>query len=52
MVNGDLIDMDDDLVKFSVSYFPTKVAAIRIKQVFDCWNQHTIPGKITSLAAC
>lgn len=46
MVNDDLIDMDDDLVKFSVSTFTTQVAAVGIKQVFDSWNQHPIPGKI------
>ena len=49
MVNDDLIDMDDDLVKFSVSTFTTQVAAVGIKQVFDSWNQHPIPGKIYSL---
>lgn len=47
MVNDDLIDMDDDLVKFSVSTFTTQVAAVRIKQVFDSWNQHPIPGNIS-----
>ena len=46
MVNDDLIDMDDDLVKFSVSNFATQVAAVGIKQVFDSWNQHPIPGKL------
>ena len=45
MVNDDLLDMDDDLVKFSVSTFATEVAAVGIKQVFDSWNQHPIPGK-------
>ena len=49
MVNDDLIDMDDDLIKFSVSTFTTQVAAVGIKQVFDSWNQHPIPGKIYSL---
>lgn len=46
MVNDDLIDMDDDLVKFSASTSTTQVAAVGIKQVFDSWNQHPIPGKI------
>ena len=46
MVNDDLIDMDDDLVKVSVSTFTTQVAAVGIKQVFDSWNQHPIHGKI------
>ena len=45
MVNDDLIDMDDDLVKFSVSTFATQVAAVGIKQVFHSCNQHPIPGK-------
>ena len=45
MVNDDLIDVDDDLFKFSVSNFATEVAAVGIKQVSDIWNQHPIPGK-------
>ena len=45
MVNDNLIDVDDDLYKFSVSNFATEVAAVGIKQVFDNWNQHPIPGK-------
>ena len=51
MVNDDLIDMDDDLVKFSVSTFTSQVAAVGIKQVFDSWNQHPIPGKFINLSA-
>ena len=45
MVSDDLIDVDDDPFKFSVSNFGTQVAAVGIKQVFDSWNQHPIPGK-------
>ena len=47
MVNDNLIDVDDDLFKFSWSNFATEVAAraVGIKQVFDIWNQHPIPGK-------
>ena len=45
MVNDDQLNMEDDIVKFSVSYFTTKVAAVGIKQVFDSWNKHTIPGE-------
>ena len=45
MVNDDLIEMDDDLVKCSVSNFATQVAAVGIKEVFDSWTQHPIPGK-------
>ena len=48
MVNDDLIDMDDDLVKFSVSTFTTQVAAVGIKQAFDSLNQHPIPGELYS----
>ena len=45
MINDDLIYMDDDLIKFSVSDVATQVAAGGIKQAFDSWNQHPIPGK-------
>lgn len=51
IVNDDLIDMDDDLVKFLVSTFTTQVAAVGIKQVFDSWNQHPIPSKFINLSA-
>ena len=45
MINDDLIDKDDALINFSVSEVATQVAAGGIKQVFDSWNQHPIPGK-------
>ena len=45
LVNDDLIDVGDDPFKFSVSNFANQVAAVGIKQVFDSWNQHLIPGK-------
>lgn len=48
MVNDDLIDMDDDLVKFSVSNFATQIAAVGIRQVFDSWNLHQIPGSLNT----
>ena len=35
MVIDDLIDVDDDPFKFSVSNFATQIAAVGIKQVFD-----------------
>ena len=44
MANDDIIDMGDDFTRFSVSTFANKVAAVGIKQVFDSWNLHTIPG--------
>lgn len=40
MVTVDLIDMDDDMVKFSVSNLATQIAAVGIRQVFDSWNLH------------
>lgn len=35
IVNDDLIDMDDDLAKFSVSNCATQIAAVGIREVFD-----------------
>ena len=46
MVNEDLINMDDDMNKFCVSWFTSRVADIGIKQVISSWNNHAIPGKI------
>ena len=45
MVNEDLINMDDDMNKFCVSWFTSRVADIGIKQVISSWNNHAIPGK-------
>ena len=45
MVNEDLINMDDDMNKFCVSWFTSRTADIGIKQVISSWNNHPIPGK-------
>ena len=45
MVNEDLINMDDDMNKFCVSWFTSRIADIGIQQVISSWNNHAIPGK-------
>jgi len=45
MVNEDLINMDDDMNKFCVSWFTSRTADIGIKQVISSWSNHPIPGK-------
>lgn len=45
MVNEDLINMDDDMNKFCVSWFTSRTADIGIKRVISSWNNHPIPGK-------
>lgn len=45
MVNKDLINMDDDMNKFCVSWFTSRTADNGIKQVISSWNNHPIPGK-------
>ena len=45
MANDELIDMDDDITKFCVLWFISRVADTGIKQVIDGWNNHSIPGK-------
>lgn len=44
-VNEDLINMDDDMNKFCVSWFTPRIAGIGIQQVISSWNNHAIPGK-------
>lgn len=44
MANDELINMDDDITKFCVSWFVSRVADTGIKQVIDSWNNHPIPG--------
>ena len=44
MVNAELLNMDDDITKFCVSWLMTRVADPGIKQVIQSWNSHSIPG--------
>ena len=43
MANDELINMDDDITKFCISWFVSRVADTGIKQVIDSWNNHPIP---------
>ena len=45
MVNEDLINMDDDMNNFCVSWFTSRTADIGIRQVISSCNNHSIPGK-------
>lgn len=47
MVNEDLLNMDDDMNKFCVSWFASRVAGTGIKQVIASWNNHSIPGNVS-----
>lgn len=44
MVNAELLNMDDEITKFCVSWLVTRVADPGIKQVIQSWNNHSIPG--------
>lgn len=38
------IDMNDDVVKFSVSWVTIRVVATPVQRFISAWNAHTIPG--------
>lgn len=42
--NEDLIDMDDNIIKFCVSEFCLLVIKLSIQNMIDAWNARTIPG--------
>lgn len=45
MEENDEIDMDNDHVKFCVSWFCIQVANVGTKSFVSSWNEHRIPGK-------
>ncbi|XP_020911488.1 uncharacterized protein LOC110249211, partial [Exaiptasia diaphana] len=45
MVNEEIIDMDDDVTKFCVSWVSSYVCFTGTCQVIDAWNNHPILGK-------
>ena len=47
MDNDSIIDMDNYVQKFCVSYVTGEVAKVEFKLVVVAWNQHQIPGIAT-----
>ena len=44
MDNDSIIDMENYVQKFCVSYVTGEVAKVGFKRVVGAWNQHRIPG--------
>ena len=40
------INMDDDHIKYCVSWFTIRVANIGTTMTVSAWNEHSIPGKM------
>ena len=48
--NNGIIDMENELHKFSVSCITMGVAKYGLSLVVNSWNSHCIPGKLAFLA--
>ena len=44
MDNNEMIDMNDDIHKFCVSFVSIQVASFGLETVVASWNEHIIPG--------
>ena len=44
MDNDGVIDMENDVHKFCVSFITGEVAKVGLDRVVGAWNQHRIPG--------
>ena len=49
MDNDGIIDMENDVHKFCVSYVSGEVAKVEFERVVGAWNQHRIPGTFLML---
>ena len=45
MENNGVIDMEDEVTKFCVSWVAKKVVEVGLSYVVNSWNSHPIPGK-------
>ena len=45
MDNDGIINMEDEVEKFCVSFITCEVAKIGIERVIQAWNNHRIPGR-------
>ncbi|KAL9965196.1 hypothetical protein ACROYT_G028964 [Oculina patagonica] len=45
MVNSDILDMEDGITKFSVSWVTLRVCHAGCGLVIESWNAHSVPGK-------
>lgn len=44
MENNDIIDMEDDVTKFCVSWVTRQVVEVGLGYAVNSWNSHPIPG--------
>ena len=44
MDNSQMVDMNDDIHKFCVSFVSIQVASFGLETVFASWNEDIVPG--------
>ena len=49
MEENNVIDMQQDYVKYCVSRVTLKLAFVGMQKAIEAWNNHTIPGSILLL---
>jgi hypothetical protein len=45
MIDNDDLSLDDQIQKYSISWFIIHVANVGVTLFISAWNQHTIPGR-------
>ena len=52
MTENDLIDMEDETVRFAVSWVAMRTCQVGTSAAVTAWNHHSIPGTISSFTSC
>ena len=49
LVDNELLDLEDEVTKFAISWVTQRVCHVGCKQLIDSWNSHFVPGSIFTI---